>query len=585
MTIRKLPDELISQIAAGEVVERPASVVKELIENALDAEATEIAIRCTDAGKKLIEVSDNGRGIPQSELLLALQRHATSKLQDAKDLFQIQTLGFRGEALASVAAISRLVLTSRLEDAEIGGKISIDGGKVLSIEETGVPQGTVVHVEDLFYNVPARYAFLKTPATEKNHINALVYRYALAYPEVRWSLQQEHRPVLRSSGNGNRREILAAMYGLSVSKEMIEVNLEEPSQRIFGFISPNDITRSNRREMTFFVNGRWVQDPGLSTALYKAYDHYLPPGRYPIAALFLQIDPEDVDVNVHPAKAEVRFRNHQEIFSLVQRAVRRAFLAFTPMHPMEEDAWANSRPTALDQASSSPTWGNSSWQSSRTIDPAWEMAGELRSDGSKSAGAMSHQSAMLPEGMGLLRLIGKMRQRYLLVEGPDGLYLIDEKAAQERILYERFLRQIEAGGIQSQDLATALTIDFEDPFEKLEGIFHLVGFEINAFGSGMIKLVKVPELVNIPDLEYVIQALFHDLNEKKFSTPEEATEFLLQRLTFHCASMFSTGDDPQVQNHLISALQVCQSPRQTPDGRATMLHLSLDFMNRQFDRQ
>ena len=579
MTIQKLSDELISQIAAGEVVERPASVVKELIENALDADATEISIRCEDAGRKLIEVSDNGKGIALSELSLAVQRHATSKLQKADDLFHIQTLGFRGEALASVASISRFHLTSRLDSAQTGGKIVIDGGRVVSVEEIGVPQGTVVHVEDLFYNVPARYAFLKTTATEKNHINNLVYRYALAYPEVRWSLQQDQRPVLRSSGNGNRREILASMYGISVSKEMIEVNLEDRARKVYGFISGSDITRANRREMTFFVNGRWVQDAGLSTALYKAYDTYLPPGRYPIAAVFIQLPPDEIDVNVHPAKAEVRFQHSQEIFTLVQRAVRRAFLAYTPMNPAAQDAWSSSAPTNLSRGSSGSTWGYP-----QTIDPVWEIAGNLKQKTDHSPREVVYQTAILPEGMGLLRLIGKMRQRYLLVEGPDGLYLIDEKAAQERILYENFMRQVEQSGIHTVELSSTITLAYNGVVSTLVDVFNPLGIEVESFGVGMVKVSSVPEIGNCPDLEYVLTALIRDVQENKLATIEESVEFLLQRFVFHIGSMFSTGPDPQQQSQLISSLQTCQSPRQTPDGRATMIHLSLDFMNRQFGR-
>ena len=580
MRIQKLPDELISQIAAGEVVERPASVVKELIENALDAEATEIIIRIEEAGKKLIEVSDDGRGIAQTELSLAVQRHATSKLRQAEDLFQIATLGFRGEALASVAAISRFSITSRQNDAVTGGKIVIDGGKVISVEETGVPQGTVVHVEDLFYNVPARFAFLKTASTEKNHINNLVYRYALAYPDVRWSLFQDQRPVLRTTGNGSRREILAGMYGVSVSKEMIEVNLEENSRQVYGFISPTEVTRSSRREMTFFVNGRWVQDAGLSAALYKAYDHYLPPGRYPIAVLFLVLPPKEIDVNVHPAKAEVRFQQPQEIFSIVQRAVRRAFLAFTPLKPEAQETWANSAPASSGGSSSGVHWGEP-----RAIDPAWQMAADLRSDEDASGEKFAYQSAILPEGMGLLRLIGKMQQGYLLVEGPDGLYLIDEKAAQERILYERFLRQTEEGGIQTAELDSAEIFAFGGEADSLTELFAALGITVEAFGADLVKVSGVPALLSGFTKKPILEGLLRDQQEHRFSIDEEATEFLLQRLAYHAGSIFSTGSDTQLQNQLVSALQTCQSPRQTPDGRATMIHLSLDFMNRQFGRK
>jgi DNA mismatch repair protein MutL len=585
MTIQILPDELISQIAAGEVVERPASVVKELIENALDAEATEISIRIAGAGKTLIEVSDNGKGISHSEIKLAVQRHATSKLRSAKDLFQIKTLGFRGEALASMAAISRFTLTSCEPDSKTGGKIVVDGGRIQSFEQTGVPVGTVVSVEDLFYNVPARYAFLKKAATEKNHINNLVYRYALAYPDVRWALHQDQRPVLRTSGNGNRREILATMYGISTSKEMIEVNLDDGLRRVYGLISPNTITRSTRREMTFFVNGRWVQDAGLSAALYKAYASYLPPGRYPIAAVFLAVPPEEIDVNVHPAKAEVRFQFSQEIFSLVQRAVRRAFLSFTPVESDSSNGWRDRHNSSTSSVGiSGISWDKRAWENERMIDPAWEIAGDIRKETSFSSVQYARQTAILPEGMGLLRLIGKMQQGYLLVEGPDGLYLIDEKAAQERILYESLLGQVEAGGIQTKELEESSVLPYKDDPDELQRTFQSLGIELEPFGAELIKITALPVLIHDSDREYVLSALLNDKMKETFSTGEEMTEYLLRRLAFHLGSVFNTGDDRERQNQLISALQTCQSPRQTPNGLATMIHLSLDFMNRQFGR-
>jgi DNA mismatch repair protein MutL len=579
MSIQVLSDELISQIAAGEVVERPSSVVKELIENALDAAASVITVRIEDSGQKLIEVSDNGRGISGEELKVAVRRHATSKIRQVDDLFHIQTLGFRGEALASIAAISRFTLTSKTNQDTVGGKIVIDGGKVISVIQTGVPEGTVVSVKDLFFNVPARLAFLKNPVTEKNQINALVFRYALAYPQVRWSLTQDQRPILRSSGNGDHREILAAMYGVGVSKELIEVRLEEADQRVYGYVSPAQVTRSNRREMTFFINGRWVQDAGLSAALYKAYEGYLPPGRYPIGALFIEIPLESVDVNVHPAKAEVRFQQPSQVFSLVQRAVRRAFLAYTPIDQAREEIWRDTGPGASVSFGSR----NFSVNSSHDIDPAWTIAGSVKGEDIEPMNP--NQAAMMPEVMGLLRLIGKLQQRYLLVEGPDGLYLIDEKAAEERILYEKFLRQIEAGSIVTGPLEKAFTVDFQ--YSDAEGMIDAlssVGFTIEPFGPSLVKITHTPILLNGFDTKAIVQGLISDYPSKSFVTEEERTQWLLQRLAFHTAGEFDTGNDVKQQNQLLSELQMCQSPRQTPEGRATMIHLSLELLNRQFDR-
>jgi DNA mismatch repair protein MutL len=307
MKIHVLADEVASQIAAGEVVERPASVVKELLENAIDAGAKRISIRVEGAGQRLIEVSDNGSGITAEDVDLAVARHATSKLTKADDLFHIVTLGFRGEALASIASVSHFVLTSRVPGADEGTRTTVDGGKMIAIEKAGVPAGTVVSVKDLFYNTPARLKFLKQEQTERQQIDGLVTRYALAYPQIAVSLEEDGKSILQTSGDGDSREVISQLYGADFARQMLEVDFEDGEVKINGFISPISVTRSNRKELTFFVNGRWIQDSTLSSALLRAYQTFLMVGRYPISILFLSLPPEEVDVNVHPAKAEVRF--------------------------------------------------------------------------------------------------------------------------------------------------------------------------------------------------------------------------------------------------------------------------------------
>jgi len=319
MTIHVLPPEVASQIAAGEVVERPASVVKELLENALDAGAKSVTVNIAAAGRTLIQVADDGAGIPADELTLAIERHATSKLVSADDLFRIATLGFRGEALSSIGSVSRLTITSRTADSPAGARLRMEGGIIGRLEKTGAPVGTVVSVEELFYNVPARLKFLKQDMTERRAIDALLTRYALAYPQVRFKVSEGNTPSLQTSGDGDRRAILASLYGVDTARQMLDVVAEEDGFKLSGFISPTALTRSNRKEITFFVNGRWVQDTPLNAALLQAYHTLLMVGRYPLAALFLEVPPEEVDVNVHPAKAEVRFRNPDKAFSFVQR--------------------------------------------------------------------------------------------------------------------------------------------------------------------------------------------------------------------------------------------------------------------------
>ncbi|HWQ84681.1 MAG TPA: DNA mismatch repair endonuclease MutL, partial [Anaerolineales bacterium] len=434
MPIRILQPEVASQIAAGEVVERPASVIKELLENSLDAGSTFIQIHVDEAGKRLIEVADDGAGIPESELALAVERHATSKLSSASELSRIQSLGFRGEALASIASVSRFTITSRTDQSANGTRLRGEGGQMNPVETVGAPVGTVVRVENLFHNVPARLKFLKHDTTERRQIDTLVTRYALAYPQVRFSLQQDGRPVLQTSGNGNRREILATLYGVDVAREMLEVISEDPEITVTGFISPTTLTRSNRKEITFFINGRPIQDTSVTAALLKAYHTLLMVGRYPIAVLFIQIDPEAVDVNVHPAKAEVRFQHPDRIFLAVQQAVRRALLAYTPI------------PRASTFPSEYPVqmrWSPSqkSWEGIQTQDQNEEAETGIETIANPQSPQTNLQPDLPGSRMGLLRLIGQIAGTYLIAEGPDGLYLIDQHAAHERVLFEQMMSQ------------------------------------------------------------------------------------------------------------------------------------------------
>ncbi len=332
LPIKNLPENVASAIAAGEVVERPSSVVKELVENAIDAGARMIDIQVEGAGKSLIEVADDGRGIDPDDLSLALARHATSKLETADDLFDIRTLGFRGEALASIGAVSRLTLVSRPTNQQAGRRITAEGGELGTLESLGSPVGTLVRVRDLFYNVPARRKFLKSDATERRHIQDWVAKYALAYPDVRFTLTHDGRTQIQTTGSGQAREALAAVLGLDAAREMISLpESATPSDiDVHGFISPPSVSRANRRELTFFVNRRWVQDPSLSAAVVQAYHGLLMVGRYPMAIIFVDLSPEMVDVNVHPAKAEVRFQDPRSVFSVVQRSIRATLLNEAP---------------------------------------------------------------------------------------------------------------------------------------------------------------------------------------------------------------------------------------------------------------
>jgi DNA mismatch repair protein MutL len=597
MSIHILAPEVASQIAAGEVVERPASVVKELLENALDSGARLIKINVEGAGKRLVEISDDGAGIPADELALAVERHATSKLSNASDLFQIRTLGFRGEALASIGSVARLTITSRPPDAAVGARLRVEAGQASKVQQVGAPVGTVVRVEELFYNLPARLKFLKQDATERRRIDELVTHYALAYPNVRFHLYQEGKPALLTSGNSERREVLATLYGVEAGRQMLEVVSDEDQLRISGYISPTSLTRSNRKEINFFINGRPVQDGALIAALVQAYHTLLMVGRYPIAVLFLEMPPELVDVNVHPTKAEVRFRDSDMVFRGVQRAVRRALLAHTPVPEVGGGLhWA---PQPGFQAQ--PRWDtHSSW--GQQPDPAWSMAQDLNPPTSQPGAGIS-QPPLPAQRMPLLRLVGQIASAYLVAEGPDGLYLIDQHAAHERVLFERFMRQHQAGqsdvegkeqdksalSVPAQALLEPAAVELPPASarlleEQLPVLTHL-GFQVEPFGRGTFLVRAIPALLSGLNPAAALAVLVEDFEEDETPLQKEVEARIIARVCKRAAVKSGQILTQEEQRGLLNDLEACQSPRTCPHGRPTMIHLSVDLLERQFGRR
>ncbi len=588
MPIQILPDEVASQIAAGEVIERPASVVKELLENAVDAQASYIAVTVEDAGKRLIEVADDGHGIAPDELPLSVMRHATSKLVSADDLFRIETLGFRGEALASIGSVSRMNITSRRRADELGMRLHVDGGINATTQPAGAPAGTVVRVEDLFFNVPARLKFLKTDRTERRHIQTLVTHYALAYPQIRFHLRMEGRMALQTSGNGEHREVLAALYGADIARQMIAVLAQDDLIAVTGFTSPTAVTRGNRSEILFFVNGRPVQDIALTTALVRAYHTMLMVGRYPQAVIFIAMPSESVDVNVHPTKAEVRFRQRDEIFRIVGKAVHSALLAHTPVPE------ADSLRARLRWGGGTPFGGDTD---PRIIDPAWGMAAEPwpeTEDDQPTSAIPAFQSPVggqerLPEArVPLLRLIGQVASTYLIAEAPDGLYLIDQHAAHERVLFERFMAQ-RSQLIPAQSLLEPATVEL--PFaaaslvEEQLPILAKLGFAIEPFGRGVFLVRSLPMILAGMDPAAALRVLVEDFEEDETPLGQELEAKIIARVCKRAAVKGGQSLSTQEQENLLRDLEASQSPRTCPHGRPTMIHLSVDALERQFGRK
>ena len=588
MPIHLLPPEVASQIAAGEVVERPASVVKELLENALDAGAKHITIQVHDAGRRLIEVADDGCGIPADQVQLAVARHATSKLQTADDLFHIATLGFRGEALASIGSVARLTVISRAEGSMVAAQLHVEGGRAGRVEPTGGPAGTVIRVEDLFFNVPARLKFLKSDGTERRHIDELVTHYALAYPNVRFHLFQDGRPSLMTSGNGDRREVLATLYGVEPARQMLEVLSEEDGLGVTGFISPVNLTRSNRREIILFVNGRPVHDQALTAALVQAYHTMLMVGRYPMAILFIALPSEAVDVNVHPAKAEVRFRNADQIFRGVQRAVRRALLSAMPVPGLPDSlSWGQPGSPSLPLPRSQPG-----------VD--WQLSRDVSRDLVIPEPGMPPLTGHVPEvppalsgglRMPLLRLVGQIAVSYLVAEGPDGLYLIDQHAAHERVLFEKFMKLHATGGVDipAQSLLEPVLVELpvasarliEEQFPVLT---HL-GFTVEPFGEGAFRIRAIPAILTGMNPSAALAVLVENFEEDETPLQVEQEARIIARVCKRAAVKAGQVLSKEEQLALLEGLEACTSPRTCPHGRPTMIHLSIDLLERQFGRR
>ncbi|MBK9006298.1 MAG: DNA mismatch repair endonuclease MutL [Anaerolineae bacterium] len=600
MPIRMLSPEVASQIAAGEVIERPASVVKELLENSLDAGANTIAIHVEEAGKKRIEIADDGAGIPADELELAASRHATSKLVRSDELFSIVTLGFRGEALASIGSVSRMTITSRVGGEKEGARFMVEGGKSKKPTKVGATVGTVICVEDLFYNVPARLKFLKTDTTERRAIDTLVARYALAYPAKRFKLTDGKNVVLQTAGDGDRRAILAALYGVDVAKQMLEVHSMEEGMTLAGFISPTSLTRSNRKEITFFINGRWVHEVALSTALMQAYHTLLMVGRYPLAALFLEIKPEDVDVNVHPAKAEVRFRNQDKVFSFVQRSARKALLAYSPVPNVAPSLWGG-RSVSVESNSVGLDWtiGHDNQVNSDQLSVNGDLMlrqaqhGEPETDAqsptsnlhSPNSQVQSSSFARIP----LLRLIGQIGAAYLVAEGPDGLYLIDQHAAHERVLFEKLMAQREMKSIASQALLTPVAVTLPPQSTQLLmsqlPVLKYFGFDVEEFGPNTFQIRAMPVLFSGSDPSAALRALVEDFEEDEAPLKDEVEKKLAARVCKRMAVRAGMSLSNEEQRALLADLETCDSPRTCPHGRPTMIHLSVDVLERQFGRR
>jgi DNA mismatch repair protein MutL len=589
MSIQVLPERVIAQIAAGEVVERPASVVKELVENSLDAGATLIRVEIDGGGKRLLRVSDNGSGMLAAEVELAVTRHATSKLRTADDLSFIQTLGFRGEALASIASVSHLTLTSRHRDEAAGIQLRVDGGDIRRRQTVGAPAGTVVAVENLFFNTPARLKFLKADNTEKRQVTTIVTRYAMAYPNVQFVLLQDGVEIFRSSGSGQLSDVAFKVLGLESFKQMLEVQSEpEASIEVYGYTSSPELHRADRSRITLFINGRSIQDASLSYAVTQAYHTLLMTGRYPIAILMVRMTPEDVDVNVHPTKAEVRFRDPNAVFAAIQRSVRRSVVDSSQIPSLRQRDLADyitiRRPAQIDMNLDMTDTG----QYQRQQRSVFIRRSEESEDDDPTAIPVGANAPAKPRTLPMLRVLGQIGAAYIVAEGPAGMYLVDQHAAHERILYEQFMDNYTRQGLIAQYALSAQAVQLAPTEshlleENLE-ILASLGFTIEPFGPNTFAVRGVPAMLADRDPLEVIKAIAQDLEQGKQPGQQSIEDKIVLRVCKQAAVKAGQILSLDEMQGIIRQLERCRSPLTCPHGRPTMLHMSSDHLAREFGR-
>jgi len=571
MAIQVLPEDIVQKIAAGEVIERPSSVVRELIENSLDAGATRIDVRIVGAGLHEILVADNGQGIPKHEVELAFQRHATSKISSVEDLEAIRTLGFRGEALASIASVSDVLLRTCHAGETTGTSARFAFGRKRAIRPDALAAGTIVRSRDLFANVPARRKFLRKPSTESQHVVDVVSRYAMAHPRVAFSLEVEGNSKLQTLG-GSLLDAIRRARGPEIGDSLLPLESQQHYVRVTGYVSPPNLHRSSSRYIDIFVNGRWVQDRLLHRAILEAYRSLLPSGRYPMAIVILDLPPDRLDVNVHPAKSEVRFADPNLVFQAVFRAVR---------------ATVGDR-AIVPRASGLPTKAADGEDARARHDALFSFPVDRRPVTTTGAHLETETKVTPRTSLPPLRVVGQVQQTYIVAEGPDGLYLVDQHAAHERILFERFLQQRSAGEQLSQGLVSTLPVRVgTDLCAKLPQLLPRLlelGFELEPFGDDVVAVRAIPAILAQRGGS-VEQALVDVMDCLADGTEDRWLEHSVVRLVCHAAVRAGDTLDIPTMRDILRELEQTSSPRTCPHGRPTMVYFSADQVAREFGRR
>mgnify|MGYP006132203861 CR=1 FL=1 len=599
--IKLLSSNLINQIAAGEVIERPFSVIKELVENSIDAESSQIDIFIEDGGHKLIQVFDNGIGMSKADLKLAFQRHATSKIETQEDLEKITTLGFRGEALPSIASVSQLSAKSMDKDSDTGYELRIFGGEVKSIEPTVGLHGTQISVKNLFYNIPARRKFLKKSDTEQRKIVELIRQLMLSNPQIAFSLSANNKEIYKVV-QSNLEFRIKDIFGKNFSNAILPVNLEKSPYAISGFTGNLSTTKKRQGDQYLFLNGRFIKDRLLSSAVFSAYKSLISRGEFPFFVLFLQVPMDSVDINVHPAKLEVRFQNEWHIYHVIKSAISNALGDILKVIPEYDPALIYyNKPKKTDEGTQLLFRDTTSDSLAENIAPRKELDapselefGALHTKDSTDTFLIDRANERivqsdqdtLPEKLSS-EIIWQLHNKYLITEIKSGLVIIDQHVAHERVLYESARAAIDGNGMASQTVLFPQTLRLQpDEYSNLLNIIpylEKIGFKLRDFGESSILIEGVPINVNWGTEKEVISEIL-----EKFMHNSELDASFIDYIaaTFACKSAVKAGDplNPEERKHLIDKLFATSHPYYCPHGRPIIINLSLDDLDKRFER-
>lgn len=609
--VRLLPDHVANQIAAGEVIERPASVVKELVENSIDAGATRIEVEFRNGGTSLMRIEDNGAGMSHDDAMLSLERHATSKIEKVKDLDVLTTMGFRGEALPSIASVSKFQLQSREAESESGTEILIDGGKMVHVRDCGMPQGTRMTITKLFNTVPARRKFLKSKTTESAHIVQCVRLYALAHPEIGFSLLDDGRPLFQSPACNSLKSRIAEVFGKQIANNLIEVDASEDGLRLRGLIGKPNLSRSSRHEMLFFVNNRPIENKTLSYALVESYYGHIPKGRYPVAFLFLDLDPNRVDVNVHPAKREIRFRDEAKTRGFAVRTLLEALRADSesyqkikpvevrlPQKRQEDESRDVERPQITDTSKARPAKPLRRLAQTEDVPVALpkrvertpKPTVEIEDQQPKEPIAAKAEPQSEEGNTKNWSYLGWAQGEFATFDTGAGVLLLNVRAAQQRILYERLIREFETNSIHCQKLLLAQPMEL-DPLssavlEENLGFFEKLGFEIAPFGRNFFRIEGIPTWQHDTDSEEFVKETIAMLRQGNLSGAQEgvAIEMIAKKAANQIRRPSKEPSHSDIDS-LLEKLFTCEKPLTDPEGRPSLIEITSGEIDKRFQRR